>query len=528
MDKFFKEKSEEVIKYRFENPQKAFEICRDILKHGAEHNDWYEVAYAQLYMGDTLFSMGKINEAIDHMLLGEKIQKKYGYDDLLMKNYNITAIIYTTQGDDFLALDYLYYAIELAKKFKNYIMLGVLYNNIGAMLHNRGDAVSAAEYFEKGIEISKKEGSVDKDIVYDERQFYINICGKYIEEEKYSEAKEYLDKAMNGYANKYSSVSEARVLSAYALIYYKLGEEEKSYEICNKVLHMEQAAFDEVESFEAFLDIVLIFIKTEHYEDARQLLLKLDEASEKTKILKCQLRICCTWIEYYEATRNKKLLHVYYKKYFEIKQKLNRELNEAIITAIDNRRKLEDEREFNEQLNENSRELVKESETDELTGINNRYGLRRHFEKLFEKAVVHNDRICMAIFDIDYFKVYNDKYGHLYGDECLKKIAHIIKTTANDDYFVARYGGDEFLIMGMGKTDEEIEQFSDKLFMNIKEANISFADHPDSDRVTISLGAVNSFAEKESDIFDFIHSADNVLYKVKEQGKNNYLIASVK
>ena len=91
MDKFFKEKSEEVIKYRFENPQKAFEICYDILKHGDEQNDWYEVAYAQLYMGDTLFSMGKINEAIDHMLLGEKIQKKYGYDDLLMKNcqYNI-------------------------------------------------------------------------------------------------------------------------------------------------------------------------------------------------------------------------------------------------------------------------------------------------------------------------------------------------------------------------------------------------------------------------------------------------------
>ena len=192
MDKFFKEKSEEVIKYRFENPQKAFEICRDILKHGDEHNDWYEVAYAQLYMGDTLFSMGKINEAIDHMLLGEKIQKKYGYDDLLMKNYNITAIIYMTQGDDFLALDYLYYAIELAKKFKNYIMLGMLYNNIGVMLHNRGDAVSAAEYFEKGIEISKKEGSVDKDIVYDERQFYINICGKYIEEEKYSEAQAYM------------------------------------------------------------------------------------------------------------------------------------------------------------------------------------------------------------------------------------------------------------------------------------------------------------------------------------------------
>lgn len=527
MDKFFEEKSEEVIKYRFENPQRAYEICCEIEKHGTEQDNWYEIAYAQLYMGDTLFSMGKLNEAIDHMLSGEKIQKKYGYDDLLIKNYNITAIIYMTQGDDFLALDYLYYAIELAKKLKNYIMLGMLYNNIGVMLHNRGDAVSAAEYFEKGIEISKKEGSKDKDAVYDERQFYINICGKYIEEENYLKAKECLDKATAGYQIKYSSVSEASVISAYALIYYKLGEEEKAYEICIKVLHMEQAAFDEVEAFEDFLDIVLIFIKTEHYDDARQLLLKLDEVSEKTKILKYQLKICCAWIEYYEATRNKELLNEYYKKYFEIKQKLNRELDEAIITAIDNRRKLEDEREFNEQLNENNRELVRESEIDELTGINNRYGLRRYFEKLFKKAVVHNDRICMAIFDIDYFKVYNDKYGHLQGDECLKKIAYIIKTTANNDYFAARYGGDEFLIMGRGKTDEEIKQFADDLFQKIKKENISFDAHPDSDRVTISLGAVNFPVEKESDISDFIHSADNVLYKVKEQGKNNYMITSM-
>lgn len=68
------------------------------------------------------------------MLIGEKVQKEYGYDDLLMKNYNIIAIIYMTQGDDFLALDYFYYAMELAEQYGNYVLQGLIYNNIGGII----------------------------------------------------------------------------------------------------------------------------------------------------------------------------------------------------------------------------------------------------------------------------------------------------------------------------------------------------------------------------------------------------------
>ena len=118
MTDFFEDKSEQVIEYRFKDPQRAYDICCEILEHGAETNDWYEISYAHLYMGDTLFSMGRLAESIEHMLIGEKVQKEYGYDDLLMKNYNITAIIYMTQGDDFLALDYFYYAMELAEQYE--------------------------------------------------------------------------------------------------------------------------------------------------------------------------------------------------------------------------------------------------------------------------------------------------------------------------------------------------------------------------------------------------------------------------
>lgn len=124
MRDFFEEKSKEVIRYRFSNPQKAYDFCKEIIQHGLREHNRYEVAYAHLYMGDTLFSLGRNEDAIRHMLKGEQLQKEHGYYELLMKSYNIMAIIYMSQDDDFLALDYFYRAMELAAYHGNYVLLG--------------------------------------------------------------------------------------------------------------------------------------------------------------------------------------------------------------------------------------------------------------------------------------------------------------------------------------------------------------------------------------------------------------------
>lgn len=94
MNRAIEEKCKEVIEYRFSDPQRAYEICCQLLKQGSDEENSYLMAYARLYMGDTLFSMGDLKEALDNMRMAEKLQRKYGYEELLMKNCNITAIIY--------------------------------------------------------------------------------------------------------------------------------------------------------------------------------------------------------------------------------------------------------------------------------------------------------------------------------------------------------------------------------------------------------------------------------------------------
>ena len=79
----FEKKCKKVMKYRFSDPQRAYDICCEILENGLKTEDSYQIAYARLYMGDTLFTLGKFKEAIDNMMIAEKIQKKNGYENLL-------------------------------------------------------------------------------------------------------------------------------------------------------------------------------------------------------------------------------------------------------------------------------------------------------------------------------------------------------------------------------------------------------------------------------------------------------------
>lgn len=214
----------------------------------------------------------------------------------------------------------------------------------------------------------------------------------------------------------------------------------------------------------------------------------------------------------------------YYQQYYELKKKSQIEENMLIVRAIDNRYKLEYERMTNEQLSANTRELMNTSEIDELTGISNRYGLKKRFTKLCEIACFQKARICLCLFDIDEFKIYNDEYGHLKGDDCLKRISGILQDIAGTEYFASRYGGDEFVILGIDKSDEELQKFVEKLFREINRAKMPFLRRQEADTVTISMGAVNKVVEKDYSLTDFIHSADKNLYKAKNGGKNQYVL----
>lgn len=135
----------------------------------------------------------------------------------------------------------------------------------------------------------------------------------------------------------------------------------------------------------------------------------------------------------------------------------------------------------------------------------------------------------MGILDIDFFKVYNDSYGHIRGDKCIKQIAAILMHTSDGDFCVARYGGDEFVFMAYDVSEEKVRDFLHRLIENVRSAAIEFDSKPDgTDKVTISAGAViQQHATEGTRLTDLLKQADKMLYDVKQAGKDGYKISEL-
>jgi diguanylate cyclase (GGDEF)-like protein/PAS domain S-box-containing protein len=158
---------------------------------------------------------------------------------------------------------------------------------------------------------------------------------------------------------------------------------------------------------------------------------------------------------------------------------------------------------------------------DGLTGVAN----RRHFDNTLDsewrRAMRSAKLLSLIIIDIDFFKNYNDLYGHLAGDSCLQKIAHTIRDSLRRaGNFVARYGGEEFIVILPETNAEEAYLFAESLREKIENLNIEHKDSRAGKNVTVSLGVSTTVPKKDSEYDDLISLADKALYKAKEGGRN--------
>lgn len=170
----------------------------------------------------------------------------------------------------------------------------------------------------------------------------------------------------------------------------------------------------------------------------------------------------------------------------------------------------------NSKINRLNKELEEISIKDPLTNVYN----KRHFYNVLEKLSEEQKYITFIMIDIDYFKAFNDNYGHLKGDEVLIKVSKILESTFSEDY-VFRYGGEEFAIVSEGDLKETLLSISilrDKLY----KANIKHEFSQASDRVTLSIGIKCGKIASKEDVEQIITDADERLYKSKTNGRNRY------
>ncbi len=168
-----------------------------------------------------------------------------------------------------------------------------------------------------------------------------------------------------------------------------------------------------------------------------------------------------------------------------------------------------------------NKSLQRTALTDGLTGIANRRYFDEFLEKEWRRCRREQQPITLCLADIDFFKAYNDSYGHLLGDECLKKVATILDTSVKRPAdLVARYGGEEFAII-LSETPEIGGCAVAKRVMNTLDARNIPHDHSAvSDRVTLSFGVASLTPKAATAVHDLVAQADKALYAAKNRGRN--------
>ena len=175
-----------------------------------------------------------------------------------------------------------------------------------------------------------------------------------------------------------------------------------------------------------------------------------------------------------------------------------------------------------EELREKNALLARLAVTDELTGLHNR---RHFFEAVKEQMALglrHGFKMACLLIDADYFKRINDTYGHVAGDEVLRKLGELLFSCKREGEILARFGGEEF-IMCLFNTDSERSRLAAERFRRLV-AEHDFSSISPGLRITVSIGLALFPQDKATSIDDLIRTADKAMYASKTAGRDRVTV----
>jgi diguanylate cyclase (GGDEF)-like protein len=174
-------------------------------------------------------------------------------------------------------------------------------------------------------------------------------------------------------------------------------------------------------------------------------------------------------------------------------------------------------------LNTSKIDLQGKVHYDALTGIYNRRFMDERLQQIVKSLSRSGGMLSVLMIDIDFFKKYNDTYGHSMGDNCLGTVAGALKNTVTrGDDFTARYGGEEFAVV-LPNTDESgAREVAGKLLENVRACEIPHEQNTAASCVTISIGVTTGAVNYPRNGDDYIKRADEALYMSKQNGRNRY------
>lgn len=505
------------------NPKRAADYCRKLESYANEVHSDYLKGFSLYFKGMGYYlnsqleeSMAYMTEALNRLMEGEAWE-------LAAKTYNAMGNIADFQGDTSLAIDCYMKGLLISKEHGITIAEHSLNSNIANIYISLKEPASAVEIL---LECNRMTDPALGITDASRAIVNANLCFCYIQMDELDKAAHYLKQVIDlaDDDSPSANMDHISINMLEAELYHKLGKFGKRDAAIKRLNEME---FNSMNVFDALNELIrhaMLLLEIGKLDEFLNLVNRIESLANSPTVEKQILELRLNYYKKIGDSENHAKMAV---KYYEVAKLREDEHNKIVSHNIVTRMHLEEEAARRKEVEISNLMLKQKSEHDALTGMNNRYKLNELAELAFHRAYLNGSPLTVEILDIDCYKEFNDNYGHQAGDECLIKIANIIRSM--EDYtgvHTARYGGDEFVIIYEDYTKSDVEKMARKLQEMIRRMNIEHKHSKVSDRVTVSQGLFHKIPSGGNKTWDFLYGADMALYGVKNRTKNSYYIGT--
>ena len=510
---------------RGKDPKRTIASCKELEQYGLSQNDNALIGFARFSLGETYYLMNDTTSFYREMIMclePLKAIKEWGY--LTMAN-NMLGIMSLNRGNAPFAMDYYMQAIHYCQEYRLPDLEWVVNMNLGNLYLNIGDPDSAILNFEKGYDYINSHPHSENHIST-LTAACVGLGKAYLEMGQVNVADEFNHRLLRECMPKLIPMEKLVVYCFEARLYSEQNRMDDCYECIRLIKENFNEEVPVLDVFDDFYDYLKMLLQMELYDEFLEISNLMEGPTKRSGVRNLEKKLLVLKLKRFkavgdEASYTKAAVH-----FFELDQLMDQETGMMIANTIELRSRLNELTTITKEVEIANRALQMKSETDALTGMNNRLKLSEYADESFVRAMKNRAGYAIEILDIDYFKEFNDNYGHQAGDSCIKFVANsIMSLQAHDGVFCARYGGDEFVIIYEGYTQEEVFEMARELKQIIVSSKYEHRYSKVPLKIlTISQGIFWSVPESGQSPWNYLHAADTLLYKVKKKSRNSIML----
>lgn len=499
---------DEILRVRMINLEKEQELCFTLTEKAKLKNDHSALAFSYTFLADYYLAIRHNKECIAYLSRAKLLSEAMHYDELLVRIYNFYGMLCNSIYDEITALDYYLKCLDTAVKLDDVILMATAYNNIATCFDLKHNYIEAINYYQKSYDLLR---AGKKNTAYSKAVSLTNLCNCSFKLQRLKDVQRYLAC--------FQSIDQKEFVEGMELLYEYckflvgyLKKDTSCYRLADGMLDLQKRVENRLLVHQIITNICDLFLDRDECSYAQSCLEILADIN-KDDDLKSKKELQKLIVKYNEKFCSKEEQRKAYRDFYKIILAIEDMETDDYSAGLSAKMELYRSKAVQVDLEKENQLLEKLMSQDDLTQISN----RRCFNNAMTNPILMQaDIVAIAMLDIDYFKEYNDMYGHQMGDQALIEVGNVLRSIEKSGHIRAyRYGGDEFSIIFLNQCEDEVKRILQLVKARVFDKKIPHAASHTGSVLSLSCGYAITH-DKGGDFTQLLKEADTALYKSKE------------